>query len=208
MRDLILFNDRNYLRGINKAISIGRHPDQLREFLKEYKDYQKVLTALFSKYNNPTNNIFTFLVHFDYPKRITRMIEIHGRQSFNQLAKTIIKSMNWFNDHMHGFSFGDDHYSWFAPYWEDDPHPYIHTDKVKIYYFDFGKHPKLDMTFDYGDNHHFSVELVGKRILKQNEKQSDFPKTIESKGRAIAQYPDRDDETGEIINIYKNYFDK
>ena len=75
MRDLILFNDRNYLRGINKAISIGRHPDQLREFLKEYKDYQKVLTPLFSKYNNPTNNIFTFLVHFDYPKRITRMDE-------------------------------------------------------------------------------------------------------------------------------------
>lgn len=138
-------------------------------------------------------------------------------ESFNQFANIIIKSMNWFNDHMHGFSllipveeanFGPDHYSWFAPYWEDEPHPYIHTHKVKIYQFDFEKHPKLDMTFDYGDNHHFLVEFISKRVLTSKEKQSDFPKIIKSKGRSIAQYPDRDEETGKIINIYTNYFDK
>ena len=217
MKDLILIDDKEYLKNIKKWISRGRHPKELKEFLKEYADYRRVLDPLFSRYHNPTNNIFKFLVSFDYPKKITRVIEIHGRQSFNQLAKTIIKSMNWFNDHMHGFSlttvdkdvmFDPNHYSWFAPYWEDEPHPYIHTDKVKIYHFDFEKHPKLDMTFDYGDNHHFLIEFKDKRILKPKEKQSNFPKIIKTEGKAIAQYPDRDEMTGEIIDIYTNYFDR
>ena len=174
------------------------------------------MEPLFSKFNNPVENIFAFKVTYQWERLVTRTIEINGNQNFNQLAKMIVKSMRWQNDHMHGFYldkldgkhlFDPRHYCWFAPYWEDEPHPLIHTDQVKISFFDFEKHPKIHMTFDYGDDHNFDIEMVGKRSMAGHEKSTMFPRVIKHLGRARAQYPNIDENTGEYKNIYKNWFD-
>lgn len=217
MRELKLIEDKEFLKSTRDMVKAGsEYSGQLLRTLSDYEDYRKVLDPLFSRYNNPNNNIYIFRVTYCYPELVTRMIEIHGNQNFNQLAKIIIKAMGWQNDHMHGFYL--DHlpgkqlfelrqYEWFAPYWEDEPHPYFHTDKIKISYLDYMQHPKIHMTFDYGDNHNFDIELLDNRPLVRGEKQIMFPRVASQKGRARAQYPEIDEDTGEYKNIYKNWFD-
>jgi len=216
MREIKLFDVQGYHDEIEQAIAAGRDEVQLRDFLREYDDYTSVIEPLFSRFNNPGNNIFMFKVTYQWERLVVRTIEIHGNQNFNQLAKVIIKSMGWQNDHMHGFYLDKlegqhlreaQHYCWFAPYWEDEPYPYVHTDKVKIAYFDWEKHPKIGMTFDYGDNHNFEIELLGSRPMVRHEKQTMFPRVIKQVGKARAQYPEIDEETGEYKNIYKNWFE-
>lgn len=217
MRELKLVNRQEYYDEINTAIAKGVHPEQLKEFIVEFDDYWDTMESLFSKFNNPNNVIYAFGVTYHWERKVVREIEIHGNQNFNQLAKAIVKSMRWVNDHMHGFypdklAGKDPHlvehrYNWFAPYWEDDPYPTLHTDKVKICYMDYKQHPRIHMTFDYGDNHTFDIELLGVRQLARHEKQTMFPRVIKSQGTARAQYPEIDDETGEYKNIYKNWFD-
>ncbi|PIY80009.1 MAG: hypothetical protein COY80_05150 [Candidatus Pacebacteria bacterium CG_4_10_14_0_8_um_filter_42_14] len=216
MKELKIIDDHEFLLGINRAIAEGRHVDQLKERLEEYADYRQVLDPFFSRLHNPSNQIFTFLVTFDYSKVVTRTIEIHGKQTFNQFAKEIISSMGWYNDHMHGFSLKNvpgktphevHRFSWYAPYWEQDPYPTIFTDRVRIYYFDWITHPEIGFTFDYGDDHHFNIKLIGARVPTSFEKQTMFPRLVSHKGRAIAQYPGINERTGEVKNIYKNYFD-
>lgn len=218
MSDIKLFDPESFYSEINEAIARGKYVDQLQRFVREYDDYRAVMEPLFSKFYNPGENIYAFKVAYQWERIVTRMIEIHGKQNFNQLAKMIIKSMGWQNDHLHGFYLDkvegkNPHevrhkYSWFSPYWEDEPHPLIHTDKVKISYFAWEKHHKIHMTFDYGDDHNFDIELVGKRSRVRHEKQTMFPRVIEEKGRARAQYPEIDEETGEYKNIYKNWFER
>ena len=58
----------------------------------------------------------------------------------------------------------------FAPGWEDDPHPTYKTDEISIQDVDYNKLPKLDFIFDFGDGHRFDIEFKGNRALKKNEK--------------------------------------
>lgn len=78
--------------------------------------------------------------------------------------------------------------AFFAPGWEDDPHPTYKTDEICIQDIDYNKIPKLDFIFDFGDEHRFDIEFKGSREPKKKERIDDFPKVVDQRGIGPEQY--------------------
>lgn len=203
----------DFYENINKAIAEKRHVSYLKEIIKKYEEYKKIFAENFTA-KNPREAIYEFRVTYLLKKPVWRDIEILGKQNFGDLAEEIIFSMNWENDHMHGFDlkcskksdpmFTGSSITFFAPRWEDDPHPTYKTDKVMIADLDYVKQPKLRFMFDYGDGHEFDIEFKGIRALNKNEKEFAFPRLIDQRGVAPEQYPEWDefeDESEDGINM-------
>lgn len=188
----------DFYEHINGAIAEGRHVSYLKEVIKKYEEYKKAFAENFTA-KNPKNAIYEFRVNYLLKKPVWRDMEILGRQKFLDLAEEIIASMNWENDHMHGFDLKyhrqpdplitGSAISFFAPHWEDDPHPTFKTDQITIADLDYTKQPKLRFTFDYGDGHEFGVEFKKTRALGKKEKITDFPRVVDQRGVAPEQYP-------------------
>ena len=184
---------------INHAIAEGRHVDYLKEVLKKYEYYKATFANIFTDKNAP-NDIYEFRSTYLSPKTIWRDIEIEGGQTFLDLAEEIIASMGWMNDHMHGFALpkkqresdicmtGSSN-SFFAPGWEDDPHPTYKTDAIHICDIDYDKVPLLDFTFDFGDGHQFKIECKGRRKKNEQDRNAHFPMLIDQRGVGPLQYP-------------------
>lgn len=198
-RKLPQIQESNFVEAINKSIKKGQHVDQLKEFLLDYEKYQKVFSDVFSD-KNPLNAIYIFRVTLLCDRPVWRDIAISGKDTFCDLADTIIEWMDWDNDHMHAFSLKKvagvnqnryTQYSFYAPGWEDDPHPTYKTDEIKIANLDYEKHPKLNFVFDFGDGHEFDIEL---KKIDEKSKAKDFreplPTCIDQRGVAPIQYPD------------------
>jgi hypothetical protein len=54
---------------------------------------------------------------------------------------------------------------------------------------------KMTFLFDYGDEWHFRVEVIG---LGRKEPGTKYPRLLKSTGAAPPQYPDPDDEDGDL----------
>jgi len=195
-------NEGDFYKSINQAISEGRHVDYLKEVIKKYEEYKQEFENNFTD-KNPKDFIYKFRVTYNLKKPVWREIELFGKHTFLNFAETIIDSMGWDNDHMHGFEipeqkgkadpfFTGSSIAFFAPGWEDDPHPTFKTDKVKISNIDYEKLPKLHFIFDFGDNHEFNVEFMGMRNPDKKEKIGDFPKVVDRHGVGPKQYPEYD----------------
>ena len=151
----------NFLENIYQAIAEDRHVDYLKEVLRKYEEYKNEFERNFSEANSK-DDVYRFRAKYLYDKIVWRDIEILGDQTFNDLADRVIFSMDWLNDHMHGFDLALKHTSkdllftgssvtFFAPGWEDDPHPTYKSDEIYIADMDYEKQSKLRMTFDFGD---------------------------------------------------------
>lgn len=193
-------DEGDFYKGINTTISKKLHIGELREYIKEFEDYKKYFKNVFIDHKSEIN-VYTFKVNYLLKKPIWRTFDILNIQNLNQFAEAIIESMGWMNDHMHGFSFPDPKYKiWqnylskytiYAPGWEDDPHPTLKTDEVKIGDIDYNKYPKLRFLFDFGDGHIFDIELTGTREYTKKDCIDDFPKLTDIRGVGPEQYPDR-----------------
>lgn len=205
-RQLPIVQEGDFYQSIQRAKKQGNHDEYLDEILDAYEKYKQVFSQAFTE-NNPLDAIYVFRVNYLLKVPVWRDIAILGNQTFYHLAKTIIRSMGWKNDHMHGFSipqvdkiyqsrFAD--YSIFAPGWKDDPFPTIKTDKVKIADVDYKKHPKWEFIFDFGDGHLFTIEL--RKIETGNEAKDyckNFPVCVDQHGIAPEQYPEYKDYSDE-----------
>lgn len=186
----------DFFSSINAAIKRGGHVHYLKNALKDYEDYRKVFETKFTT-KNPPNDIYVFRFSYLSKKPIWREIAVLGNQNFDDLAVVAIDSMGWVNDHMHCFSFPELdtanrklyslQYSFYAPGWEDDPHPTFKTDEIKINEINYKENPKLRFMFDFGDGHEFDVEL--KRIEKNQKSRKHFPVLVDQRGIAPEQYP-------------------
>ncbi|MFH1610974.1 MAG: hypothetical protein ABIA91_03745 [Patescibacteria group bacterium] len=194
--------DKDFYKTINDVVGEGRHVEYFDEVLKKYEEYKQEFEKVFTN-ENTEDAIYKFRFVYLLKKLVWRDIEILGSQDFLDIAEEIIESMGWENDHMHGFDlpeknkkadpyFTGSSISFFAPYWEDDPHPTFKTDEIHICDFDYKKLPKLHFIFDFGDGHEFDVEFKGVRNIKKKEKDYDFPKIIDQRGVGPEQYPDYD----------------
>jgi hypothetical protein len=190
----------NFQEVINQVIAEGRHPDYLKQVLKDYEAYKQEFEWSFSD-KNPKEAVYRFRVNYLLKKPVWREIELFGSQTFEDLAETIIDSMGWDNDHMHGFSFPDrksknpmqiSPYTFFADGWEDDPHPTFKSNEIRIYDIDYVKQPKLKFIFDFGDGHIFDIEFKEMRKLRKKEINDKFPCIIDQRGIGPEQYPDYD----------------
>ncbi len=188
----------DFYKSINGTIKEGRHVDYLKEVIKKYEEYKSEFEKSFTD-KNLEDDVYKFRAEYLLKKPVWREIELLGKQTFLDLAITIIESMGWEDDHMHGFEFpGHDKpdplltgssIEFFAPGWDDDPHPTFKTDDIKIRDVDYVKHPKLNFIFDYGDGHMFNIIFKGARNIKRKEKVSGFPRVIDQRGVAPEQYP-------------------
>lgn len=189
--------ESNFLEVINKAIAEKRHVDYLQKVKKDFKDYKNHFEqVLLEDFDN--HKVYCFQAVYKRERNLWRTIEVLGNQTFNELAEAIISSMDWDNDHMHGFYFPDEKgemlysspYAIFAPGWEDDPHPTFKTDEIKIGQIDFEKLPRLEFVFDFGDSHEFDIYYKSQRKPEKKEGQKDFPRLVDQKGVAPEQYPE------------------
>ena len=189
----------DFYKVINQAIAEERHVDYLQEVLKKYEEYKRVFDENFTD-KNPREAVYKFHAVYLLKKPVWRDIEILGKQTFCHLAEEIIYSMNWDNDHMHGFEFPKvrkkpapffigSAISFFAPGWEDDPHPTYKSDEIRICDMDYTKQPKLKFMFDFGDGHEFDIAFGGTRSINKKEKERDFPRMVDQRGVAPEQYP-------------------
>lgn len=193
----------DFYESINRAIAEKRHVNYLKSCIKNFENYKKFFElALTDK--NPEMQIYTFKVKYLLQNSVWRVFEICGCQYLDELANAIIDSMDWENDHMHGFSFpdpmnkakrfGSSPFVIFGPEWEDDPHPTFKSDEVRIENVDYTKYPKLGFIFDFGDGHEFDIEMIGMRPIEKKEIADDFPKLTDIRGVGPEQYPPCDDE--------------
>lgn len=191
-------HEKDFQTSINQAIKEGRHVDYLKEVLKKYDAYKKAFDQIFTT-KNPENHIYKFRATYLRKKPVWRDIELIGKQTFLDLAEEIIDSTGWMNDHMHGFDIPRTERepdplmtasskSFFAPGWEDDPHPFYKTNDICLCDIDYDKLPVLDFTFDFGDGHLFKIEFKGSREMRKKEKKRDFPKVVDQRGVGPEQY--------------------
>ena len=182
---------------INDAIKKGRHVDYLKNALKEYDEYKRVFKESLTD-KNPPDQIYLFRVTYLSKKLIWRDVAILGSQTFEDLAEAIIDSMDWDNDHMHGFSFPEKHkrgyfyytpFTFFADGWEDDPYPTYKSNQILICNINYDIYPKLRFEFDFGDSHMFEVQFKGMRELQKGETIKSLPRILDQRGVAPEQYP-------------------
>jgi len=192
-------DEGDFYKFINQSISENNHANYLKEVIKKYEEYKKEFNKVFTN-KALDGSIYQFRITYLLKKLVWRDIEILDSQTFLDLAEIIIYSMGWDNDHMHGFDipeskrksdpfFTGSSNSFFAPGWEDDPHPTFKTDEICISNIDYKKIPKLYFIFDYGDGHRFSIEFKKINKLNKKEKTSNFPRIIDQRGVGPEQYP-------------------
>lgn len=76
--------------------------------------------------------------------------------------------------------------------WSDSA---LHTHQVEIGRLELEPGRRFLYLFDYGDNHEFDVTL---REINVRTASGNYPKIVGSQGDAPQQYPDYDEETGEM----------
>ena len=207
-------DEGNWKEMINQAIQENRHVDYLKKVLSDYEKYKRKFQDAITQ-KNPKDDIYCFRVTYLRGKNTWRDIEISGQQNFEKFASTIIKSMDWIEDHMHGFSFPDPNpqnkilgispYTFFRREWEDDPHPTFKSNQIKIYQIDYDKFPNLRFEFDFGDGHLFDIKLQKIRKKESREISKNFPKVINKNGIAPEQYPPCDES--EEVEPDQNFAD-
>lgn len=197
-------DEGNFLKAINKAIAEGRHVEALNKYKEDYAKYLKFFNEQAFVEGDRRKLVYRFKVTYlesspFWEKTVWRDIEILGSQTFDLFADFIIHSMGWDNDHMHGFRLPDhgernsqysvSPYEFFAPGWEDDPHPYFKSNQIKVNQINYERFPRLHFEFDFGDGHGFQVDFKGTRSLERKEQVSKFPRLTDQRGVGPEQYP-------------------
>lgn len=200
-------DDGNFFEVINIAIEKGRHVDDLKKYKEDYARYLKFFNDWVFVDGYDKKLVYCFKVAYlksspFWEKTVWRDIEIIGQQRFLLFADIIIDSMGWLNDHMHGFRFPDPEerntqyavspYEFFAPGWEDEPHPYFKSQQVKINQVNYEKFPRFHFEFDFGDGHEFQIDYKGTHPLNRKERVSQFPRLTDQRGVGPEQYPNFD----------------
>jgi len=175
-----------------------KHKEYLQKVLVDFEEYQKTMTLIFTA-SQDQDAVYKFRARYRNSENIIwRDIELLGKNTLEQLAKTIICSMGWKNDHMHGFSPLAEQHNVYEPYteqtiyapgWEDDPFITYKSNEIRVCQIDYIKTPKLHFVFDYGDGHEFIITYKSARKLTIKEDVHKFPKLLDQRGVAPEQYP-------------------
>jgi len=191
--------DKEFESAAKRMISEKKHAVYMQHALEDYHAYLRFMTGAFLEEPNEVR----FIVRATYrlKKGLWREIEINGRQTLADLASCIIESMDWVEDHLHGFWFPDERrnrifgsYGMFHEEMEDDPHPTFKTKDVPISQVDWEKYPVLGFVFDFGDSHEFDIALKQSCTEASNTKRRPLPLLIDQRGVAPEQYPEDDEE--------------
>lgn len=198
---LPILEEKDFYAAINKAITEHTRVDQLKMYIGEFEKYKKVFTSVMVPVDPKfLPEVFVFRVEYELKHPVWRIFETLGNQTLDDFARAIIESMNWDNDHMHGFCLPEKHgkslwysyspYQIYAPGWEDDPHPFYTTDNVFVAHLNYEKCPQLGFVFDFGDGHRFRIKYSGKRRWEDGDEPNEMPRLIDQRGVGPEQYRD------------------
>jgi hypothetical protein len=128
-------------------------------------------------------------------KYVWRDIEIAADQTLEDLHLMIQRAFSWSDDHLYSFFMNGrawDRNAEVGSPWSDC---HLHTHQVRIGTLDLKPGRRFLYLFDYGDNHEFDITLVR---IDPVANPADYPRIVAAKGPAPQQYPDYDEETGEL----------
>ena len=128
--------------------------------------------------------------------RLYRDIELPSRSSLEDLAEAIVSAFGVDFDHAFGFYsklkgscyHSEERYELFADLGEADEGVQSVRRTKPTAFPGVGK--EMLFLFDYGDERHFKVALIG---LGQTERKASYPRVVKQVGEAPPQYPDLDE---------------
>jgi hypothetical protein len=127
--------------------------------------------------------------------QVWRDIELAEDQSLEDLHLQIQQAFGWYDDHLYSFFMSGkawDQSTDIGSPWSDSG---MHTHQVQIGQLDLKQGQKFLYLFDYGDNHEFDVTV---QLINPQAEKGKYPKIVGRKGKSPPQYPDIDEETGEV----------
>jgi hypothetical protein len=126
---------------------------------------------------------------------VWRDIVLAEDNTLEDLHLMIQSAYNWWDDHLYSFYLsGDvrDHNSEIGSPWSDTA---LHTHQVQMAQLDLREGQIFLYFFDYGDSHEFDVTVLAINVLAPK---ADYPRIMDYHGQAPPQYPDIDEENGEM----------
>jgi len=134
---------------------------------------------------------YTFKVTYLRDPEVWRIIEISERQNLHDLHGAIQEAVNFDNDHLYSFYLSGrawDKATEYAHPSSDGPS----AARLKMGDLNLRMKQRILYLFDYGDEHHFTVQLVA--INSDAPQTIDYPRIVERHGDDPEQYPGWDDE--------------
>jgi hypothetical protein len=200
--------DPEFEKAAKEMIEQKRHADYMKSALKRYKAYQIFMADAFL--DEADDAIYIIRAKYRLKPHVWREFECHGRNMLADLATSIIESMGWGEDHLHGFWFPDERrnrifseYGIFHEEMEDDPFTMLKTQEIPVSQVDWNKYPVLGFMFDFGDGHEFDILLKNRRDARPNEKRKAFPRLTDLRGVAPEQYPSYEEELRATMSRHK-----
>lgn len=176
-----LNDDKN--KEIQRAVKKAKSKDELQLFInEEIKVYQF--------------KIILDSIRFDSDFDVWRTLEIKGNQTLFDLHLEIQNAFNWDNDHLFSFFLTNKIWDKKSEYSGNPFGKYVpstmfeNTSKpageTEIRDLEITEGRQFKYLFDYGDEIIHSIETL--KIYISNEEDDNFPRIIESKGKAPGQY--------------------
>jgi hypothetical protein len=142
-------------------------------------------------------SVTTFVLRVNHRAlpEVWRDIELAEDNTLEDLHLTIQSAFHWMDDHLYSFFLSGDKRprdSEIGSPWSDTA---LHTHQVQIIQLALQEGQTFLYFFDYGDSHEFDVTVLAINPLAPK---ADYPRTLDFHGKAPPQYPDYDEETGEL----------
>jgi hypothetical protein len=126
---------------------------------------------------------------------VWRDIKLAEDNTLEDLHLTIQLAYGWWDDHLYSFYLSGnprDRSSEIGSPWSDTA---LHTHQVQMAQLGLREGQTFLYLFDYGDSHEFDVTVLAINPLAPK---ADYPRILDYHGQAPPQYPDIDEETGEM----------
>ncbi len=127
--------------------------------------------------------------------RVWRDIEIAADQTLEDLHLMIQQVFDWGDDHLYSFFMSGQAYDQASEIGSPWSETARHTQQVTIGSLDLKAQARFLYYFDYGDSHEFDVQV---KHINPAAPKGHYPRLIAQYGQAPPQYPDVDEETGEM----------
>jgi hypothetical protein len=167
-------------------------PDLPREYNPEYgrrrpRPSAKARTGDFTSY--------TFRVNHRALPKVWRDIELAEDQTLEDLHLAIQQAYSWYDDHLYSYFMNGEAWDNSAEIGCPWSESVVHTHQVQVGQLDLAEGQTFLYLFDYGDGHEFDVQLMH---INASAEKGRYPKLVAQEGDSPPQYPDYDEDTGEM----------
>ena len=144
-----------------------------------------------------TGSVTSYLLRVNHRAmpEVWRDIELAEDNTLEDLHLTIQSTFHWMDDHLYSFHLsGDqrDRQSEIGSPWSDTA---VHTHQIEMAHLNLQEGQIFLYLFDYGDSHEFDVTVL---TINPLAPKADYPRIITYQGSPPPQYPDIDENTGQM----------